>query len=160
MRIILSMLFACCLLISCDEEEIEFKPIPNPNFVYFLVGDPENVHNDSFILALEDADDIAEARAMVEDPSLRKIVMAEITKDPHINYYRNTDLVGDRIWSWHIARFIGFSDFSIEIYDGWPLYVEENYDEWVQNTKGGGTNGIIGFWSYVVTREVDVSELN
>lgn len=159
MRVVFSILFTLSLFISCSEEENKFIPVPNPNFVYFLVEDPDNVHNDSFILALEDEDDIAEARAMVEDPALRKIVLAEITKDPHVNYYRNRDLVGDRIWSWHIAKFIGFSDFSIEIYDGWPLYVEENYDAWVQNTKGGGTNGVIGFWSYVITQEVDVSAL-
>jgi hypothetical protein len=96
---------------------------------------------------------------MVEDPDKRQIVLAKITRDPRINYYRNRDLISDRDWSWHVSEFLGFYDHTIEIYDGWPTYVEENYEEWVANTKGSGTLGVIGFWSYVITREVEASEL-
>ena len=144
------------VLVSCEEQ---FEPTPNPNFVYFLVEDPDHANNDSFILALEDADEIELAREMVADPAKRQIVLASITRDPHINYYRNRDLINEKDWSWHVAEFLGFYDNTIEIYDGWPLYVEDNYNAWVANTKGSGKQGIIGFWSYVITEEVSPSEL-
>lgn len=142
---------------ACSDNDNE--PEPNPNLVYFLVEAPLSIHTDSYVLALENETDITAARAMIEDVSLRKIVVAEITKDPKINYYRNRDLLNNKDWSWHVAKFIGFADVTIEIYDGWPQYVEDNYSSWVENTKGGGTNGVIGFWSFTVTREVDPSEL-
>lgn len=157
MRLMIISALLAFLFTSCQEDE--FTPVPNPNFVYFLVEDPNHGNNDSFILALADAEDIATARAMVDDPSLRQIVLAKITKNKRVSYYRNRDLINDKDWSWHISEFLGFVDNTIEIYDGWPQYVEDNYKEWVTNTKGDGTEGVIGFWSYVITEEVDPSEL-
>lgn len=153
----LSLLLGGMLLFSGCEEE--FTPVPNPDFVYFLVEDPDHANNDSFVLALLNDEDIQTAREMVEDPDKLQIVLAKITRDPRINYYRNRDLINDQDWSWHVSEFLGFYDNTIEIYDGWPTYVEENYEEWVANTKGSGTQGVIGFWSYVITREVEPSEL-
>ena len=151
------MLFIVMLVFASCEEN--FKPVPNPAFVYFKVEDPDHANNDSYILALDDPEDIELAREMVIDPSKRQIVLAEITRSPHINYYRNRDLINNKDWSWHVAKFLGFYDMTIEIYDGWPKYVEDNYTEWVANTKGTGSNGVIGFWSYVITEEVDPEEL-
>jgi hypothetical protein len=146
------------LFFSCNPDT-EFEPVPNPDFVYFLVEDPAGGNNDSYILPLVNPEHIAQARAMIADPANVKIVLAEITKDPRINYYRNKDLLNNKNWSWHVAEFLGFYDTTIEIYDGWPQYVEDNYTEWVKNTKGSGSRGIIGFWSYYITREVPASEL-
>jgi len=134
----LAILFFSLATIGIGSCEEEVKPTPNPNFVYFMVEDPDHSNNDAFILALTDPDDIAEAREMVTDVSKRKIILAEITKDNKVNYHVNRDLINNHDWSWHIAEFLGFYDNTIEIYDGWPTYVEENYNEWVANTKGSG----------------------
>ena len=143
-------------MISCDEEP-DLKP--NPDFVYFLVAEKNPDKGDSFILPLLNPNDIAEARAIIDNPDEPKIILAEITRDNAVNYHKNKDLLKNQQWSWHVAEFIGFVDFTIEIYDGWPKYVEDNYTEWVDITKGPNGNGRIGFWEYTVVREVQPSEL-
>ena len=45
---------------------------------------------------------------------------------------------------------IDFGDFSIEIYDGWPGYVESDVAGWIANT-----GGVIGFWNYTVTLKLE-----
>ena len=84
------------LFSSCDEDT--FKPVPNPDFVYFLVEDPGgDGHNDSYILPLTNPDDIAQARLMIENPAEGKIVLASITKNNRVNYYINKDLNNNNI---------------------------------------------------------------
>ena len=143
-------------LLACETES---DPTPDPSFVYFLVGEIDPVRNESYILALKDPDDIAEAREIIASSDDEKLVLAKITKSKSDNFYLNKDLTTGEKWSWHISSFEGFVDFTIEIYDGWPSYVEENYEEWVDNTKGSNGKGIIGFWNYTLKREVDKSEL-
>jgi len=148
-----------CLMVfmlACQKEQ---DPVPDPALVYFLVGENEEVRNESFILALKDPDDIALARSVLANPDEPKIVVAEITKDKSDNFYVNKDLNSGRRWSWHVASLKEFTDFTIEIYDGWPGYVEDNYKEWVSNTKGSGKKGVIGFWNYSLKRELNKSEL-
>lgn len=140
---------------GCDDDK---KPQPDPSLVYFLVTERSPDKGETFILPLKDPADIAEARDLIESDE-DKIVLARITTNDSDNYSLNKDINNKRTWSWHISQFDGFADFSIEIYDGWPSYVEENYEEWVANTKGSGTHGIIGFWNYSISREVSVSEL-
>jgi hypothetical protein len=144
-------------LTSCHTDEPNLTP--NPDFVYFLVGETNDSNGDSYILPLLDPADIATARAIIADPTKSQIILAEITKNKNVNYYVNKDLEGNKRLSWHVAEFLGFVDFTIEIYDGWPTYVEENYEEWVRITKGTNGNGRIGFWDYTIIREVDASEL-
>jgi hypothetical protein len=52
-------------------------------------------------------------------------------------------------WSWHVLSFEGFGDFGIELYDGWPTYVESDVEGWMANT-----GGYVGFWSYTVVQEL------
>lgn len=144
------------LLCSCNNDDE--KPVVDPALVYFLVTETDVEHGDSYILPLKDAEDIAEARAIIANNE-KKIVLAEISNDANINYSLNKDLLKNRTWSWHVVSFMGFVDTSIEILDGWPTYVEENYSEWVENTKGDGENGTIGFWNYTLKREVSADEL-
>jgi hypothetical protein len=151
------LLVIVAFFISCKEDDEALTP--NPNFVYFQVAEKTEVHGDSYILPLLDPNDIAQARAMITDPAQAKIVLAEVTKNNSINYYVNKDLKQNKTWSWHIAAFKGFVDFTIEIYDGWPEDVEANYAAWEQNTKGPNGNVNIGFWNYTVVREVAKSEL-
>lgn len=155
MKILLGAMVA--LLCSCSNDDDE-KLVTDPALVYFLVTETDVEHGDSYILPLKDAEDIAEARAIIANNE-KKIILAEISNDTDENYSLNRDLLKNRTWSWHVVSFNGFVDTSIEILDGWPTYVEENYSEWVENTKGDGANGNIGFWNYTLEREVSVDEL-
>jgi hypothetical protein len=143
-------------LLSCNDDDN--KPVTDPNLVYFLATETDPHIGESYILPLSDPEDIAEARAIIANKE-KRIILAEISNDPNDNYTINKDVLRNKKWSWHITSFMGFADTSIEILDGWPSYVEEHYEEWVQNTKGDGTKGKIGFWGYTVSREVSVSEL-
>ena len=40
-------------------------------------------------------------------------------------------------------------DFTIEILDGWPGFVEQDVNGWIANT-----NGRVGFWTYTVVAEL------
>lgn len=106
-------------------------PAPPPEGTrYFLVAERSEVHADSYVLPLTDAADIEHALNLMEDPEAAgaPIVMARIAKGPGSPQNRN--LAGDgAAWSWHVEEFLGFADFSAEIYDGWPGYLEEHLDE-------------------------------
>ncbi len=127
-------------------------PMAPHDTVYFLVSDPNGPYGDSYILPLDDPGDIAHARALIVNPDTTgaHIAVARIERgagDPS-----NRNVTGDgEAWSWHVSEFVGFADYTIEIYDGWPGYVEGHLDEWMENT-----NGHIGFWSYTVTEELHI----
>ena len=157
MRMITLLGIMVAALCSCSNDDDE-KPVADPAMVYFLVTETDVEHGDSYILPLKDAEDIAAARAIIANNE-KKIVLAEISNNPKENYSLNRDLLKNRTWSWHVVSFNGFVDTSIEILDGWPTYVEDNYSEWVEKTKGDGTNGNIGFWNYTLKREVSADEL-
>lgn len=144
------------VLCSCNNDDE--KPLADPALVYFLVTETDVEHGDSYILPLKDEEDIAAARAIIANHET-KIILAEISSNINENYSINKDLLNNRTWSWHVVSFNGFVDTSIEILDGWPTYVEDNYSEWVENTKGDGINGNIGFWNYTLKREVSADEL-
>jgi len=119
---------------------------------YFLVAERQDaaVHGDSYVLPLSDPAAIAQARALIDAApgALPSIVIAHIAAGADgIN--RDHLATGAPAWSWHVTGFEGFSDFAIEILDGWPTFVEQDVQGWIANT--GGT---IGFWTYTVVAEL------
>jgi hypothetical protein len=138
--------------------------------VYFLVSEfpDQREHGDSFVLPLEDTDDISHARDLVTRGRAagRTQVTADIVAgSDQIN--RNILVDGKPAWSWHISRFDGFHDVGIELTDGWPSFIEQDVQGWINNTGGGtvdndgdgqpdgnATIGRIAFWSYTVTAEL------
>jgi hypothetical protein len=121
-------------------------------FISFLVAErPGRVtHGDSFVLRLSNPDEIAHARELiVRGPDVGgAIILARIAPGADgIN--RDYRAPGAPPWSWHVTEFLGFADFSAELYDGWPTFVERNVPGWMANT--GGT---IGFWNYTVIAEL------
>ena len=123
--------------------------------VYFLIAEIKPNHGDSFILPLSNIDHIAIADAIINGTHNPQIVSARIVRGSGDGNYLNKDLAGSgKAWSWCVNEFFGFVDVTAEIYDSWPTYVEEHLDEWLQQN-----NGIIGFWTYTVTRRVNISEL-
>ena len=127
-------------------------PFAAAETIHFLVAErPENaVHGDSYVLPLSDPAAIAQARALIdaEPGTLPSIVVAHIAAGAD-GVNRDHLAPGAPAWSWHVTEFEGFSDFAIEILDGWPTYVEQDVNGWIANT--GGT---IGFWSYTVVAEL------
>ncbi len=125
-----------------------------PKAAYFLVSSP--THGDSYVLPLTRAEDITMARAIIADPEsvTSRIVVARIAKGGGEGRYHNRDILGKREWSWHVTELVQFADATIELLDGTPTYVEEHLDEWISMT-----GGVIGFWSYTVTRELDPSQV-
>ena len=139
--------------------------------VYFLVSEfpDQREHGDSFVLPLDDADDIAHARDLVARgrDAGRYLVAADIVAGAD-NINRNILADGKPAWSWHISNFDQFADASIELTDGWPTFIESDVQGWINNTGGGTvdndgdgepdgpppTGGRIAFWSYTVTAEL------
>lgn len=129
---------------------------PDP-IVYYLVAERTPVHGDSYIVPITNAADIATADNIINGTAPAQIVVANIDYGSGRGQYKNMDLLdpNKRVWSWHVTSFQNFADFTAEILDGYPTYVEENLDQWMQNT-----NGAVGFWSYTVIRRVATSEMN
>ncbi len=128
---------------------------------YFVVEEfPGNEHNgDSYILPLNDPDDIAHARDLIlSGPQVgAPLVVANIRAGlDRIN--RNwLAAQGRALWFWHVTEFVGFADATIEILDGSPTMVESDVSGWIENTNEGTGDpdvGQIGFWNYTVTEEV------
>jgi hypothetical protein len=53
-------------------------------------------------------------------------------------------------WSWHVVEFIGFVDFTAEIHDSCPTWLEQS--DWSGKYE-------IGFWAYTVVRELGPAPL-
>ena len=99
----------------------------------------------AYVLPLDDPFDIAHAEQLIaKGPSVGSpLVVAQIA-DGSIN--RDTLAAGEPLWSWPVTQFQGFADFTIELCDGNPQFVENDVAGWIDNT-----NGQICFWSYTVT---------
>ena len=126
--------------------------------VHFLAAERPGaiVHNDSYVLPLTDAADIAHARALITSApgELSPIVVAGIAPGAD-GVNRNWRAGGAPAWSWHITEFQGFFDTTAEILDGWPTFVEDDVAGWIDNT-----GGVIGFWNYTVVAELATPEPN
>lgn len=129
--------------------------------VYFLVAElpGREVHNDSYVLPLTQADQIEHARALIEkgpEVTGERIVVATMRAGADgIN--RDLRAEGAPAWSWHVTEMITFADASMEILDGWPSFVEEDVAGWIENTcfDETATDGTLGFWGYTVVEELD-----
>lgn len=120
---------------------------------YFVVANPQDYSRGAYVLPLSNPSDIAHARAVIADPANTDghIVTARIDHGGSAEGYTNCDpLVPGKIWSWRVTEFLGFADYTIEIYDGWAQFVEDDVQGWIDNT-----GGIIGFWSSRVVSEFD-----
>ncbi len=120
--------------------------------VYFLVAEfpGQEVHHDSYVLPLDDPVAIAHARELIAlgAAAEARLVTARIAEGADgIN--RDYRQVGQPEWSWHVTKFLGFADATIEILDGWPTFVESDVPAWNANTQS-----MIGFWTYTVVEEL------
>jgi hypothetical protein len=122
--------------------------------VWFEVAEIENHRNQSFLLPLDDPDDIAQARSLIaQGPggSVGSIVTARIEAGGD-GFNRDVRAPQQSLWSWRIVEFEGFADLAIELCDGWPGWVEEYPQAFIDNTGGR-----ICFWGYTVVAELDAA---
>jgi tetratricopeptide (TPR) repeat protein len=120
--------------------------------IEFLVAEPSGheVHGDSYVLVLAAQADIDHARALIQKGAAAGATIAVVAIAAGADG-RNRDVraPGEPLWSWHQTSFEGFGDAAIELCDGWPGYVEQDVQRWIDNT-----NGTICFWSYTVVAEL------
>jgi hypothetical protein len=122
---------------------------PEADTAYFLVANPDLLLDglsDSYVLPLSDPDDIAAARALLDGGFL--IVSATVTVGSD---GINRDMLASEspAWSWHVTRFHGFSEVTMELCDGNPTFTEAE----AQNSSEGDEM-LICYWSYTVVLEV------
>lgn len=133
--------------------------------VYFIVGEVGNGLIDrskgSYVVKITNPDDIAHARAIIAQGDAfigARIVSCAIRAGA--DGINRDYLYGETPeWNWHVTEFIGFSEFTIEILDAWPVYVASDVDEWIRITRGFNGDpsiGYIGFWGYTVVAELPV----
>ncbi len=119
--------------------------------ILFVVGEAGRpVHFDSYVLPLSAETDIAHARDLIARGTAAGAPIAIARIAPGADGV-NADLILPvvRPWTWHITEFVGFADLGIELYDGWPTFVEQDVDGWMRNT-----GGYVGFWGYTVIAEL------
>lgn len=155
----LFLLLFSLVSLSCTKDSSE--PEETPSTGYFLVGEKSAVHQDSYVIRTDDPARLTEIRSWLAKPlAERPLVLTDIKKTGNSPSAWNKDLVTKgRIWNWEPAGEPSLVDFTIEIYDGWPVYVQENLEEWIRITQTGSGNGRIGFWNYTLIREVTSAEL-
>jgi hypothetical protein len=144
---LITIRFACTICVAlwiaghADAATVQFVVAERPGNV---------VHGDSYILPLSDPDDIAHARALIYTDLgiLPSIAVANVAAGAD-GVNRDWQAPGRPEWSWHVTGFQGFFDFTAEILDGWPSFVEQDVPGWIANTGGQ-----IGFWNYTVVAEL------
>src|SRR3712207_3686183 len=102
--------------------------------VYFLVSDfpGEAEHGDSFVLPLDNPDDLAHARDLVLRVryAVRELVDADIVAGAD-NINRDILALGRPAWSWHISKFNQFADTSIGLVDFTPTLIDEDVQGYI-----------------------------
>lgn len=119
----------------------------------FIVAESGSLclHCDSFLLPLSDPGDIADARALIiAEPggSVGSIPVLQIGVGSD-GQNRDALASGEPLWSWHVTSFTGFADFTIELCDGWPGFIEQDPAAFIENTGGQFCP-----WSYTVVAEL------
>lgn len=119
--------------------------------IYFLVAEQIPNHNDSYVLPISDSDanDIVYARNLASGGmAFATCVVADIAAGADgIN--RNYLSPVRAPWNWHVTNFVSFVEVPPPILDGWPGLVQNNVDEWMNNTGGQ-----ICFFNYTVVAEL------
>jgi hypothetical protein len=113
-------------------------------------------HCDSYLLPLVEPADVEHALELIASGGTAPapIAVAEIAAGAD-GVNRDVLAPEEPPWSWHVTRFDGFYDNTVEILDGWPSFVESDVAGWIENTRSEpGGPGVVGFWGYTVVAEV------
>lgn len=145
----LDVLTSCCLVAAFP---VVCLASANDTTRYFLVAElpGQELCHDSYILPLTDPTHIAYARSLISDGIGDRpyIVLADIASGAdgvNRDYLKDTAPA----WSWHVTGFKGFVEFTAEVLDGVPTYVESDVEGWMKSSGGA-----VGFWTYTVVAEL------
>lgn len=127
------------------------KVAADPAKVYFQLSDPAG--EESFVIALEDPQLIAQARDYVAR-GLQKLTIADIEPADGPSENRNFSLSDRSPWSWKVSRVIRFNDLASINCDGGPSVVEEFFSRWMNSPRR------ICFWKYHLKRELSAEEVS
>lgn len=145
----LDVLASFCVLAAVP---VVFLASANGTTRYFLVAElpGQELCHDSYILPLTEPTHIAYARSLISDGIGDRpfIVLADIASGAdgvNRDYLKD----GAPAWSWHVTGFKGFVEFTAEVLDGVPTYVESDVEGWMKSSGGA-----VGFWTYTVVEEL------
>lgn len=131
-------------------------PVQAHEAVWFVVGESagNTVHGDSYLLPLTRAEDIADARRwLAEGPASGIGSIATVRIAPGGDgFNRDVLAAGAPAWSWHVVGFQGFGDIAIELCDGWPTFIEQDVQAFIDNTSA-----TICFWDYSIVAELETA---
>ena len=140
-----TLTIALLLICGCNGDGDSNFPIEDTSPGWFVVSEINPYHEDSYLVYLENPEDIRTANDLINGRIPPLIIVAEIEEgsdgvnrnvlDPDAPYY-----------SWHVSRFVSFAGVTVEILDGSPGFVESDVSRWIDNTRG-----MIGFWAYTIT---------
>ncbi|MBX2986365.1 MAG: hypothetical protein KF802_00575 [Bdellovibrionaceae bacterium] len=126
-------------------------PAPEGKSYFLLSSDDET---DSFVIALEDAALIREAREIIKTRS-RKITIARIAAvQKGFSENRDFHSQGHSPWSWRVERVEAFAEIAPVGCTGSPSFVEEWFNAWL-----GRPEPTICFWSYHLKKELRADEV-
>lgn len=118
-----------CLLLLCAL--LAASPVGAVPLLFLVAEPPGGIfHGDSYVLPLEDPGAIAHARDLIARRAAQAgapIAVARIAAGAD-GVNRDLLAAGEPPWSWRVTEFLGFADFTIEVLDGWPGYVEQDVD--------------------------------
>lgn len=149
----------CCIHLSISNSVASESPRTLVHFGVAELAGTSNPHGDAFVITIPESETslISHARALVEwvvaggqpakSPGASIVVAQIVSGSDGVN--RNYLESDEALWSWHTVGTPYFADSTIEILDGWPSFVEQDVEGWIENT-----NGQIGFWHYTVVEEL------
>ncbi|XGC82381.1 hypothetical protein ACES2L_07815 [Bdellovibrio bacteriovorus] len=130
---------------------VPFSPAPEKN--YFLVSTKGPNPEESFVIALTDAQQIHTAREQIQNKDLEKIIVARIELG-HGGFNRAFAAKDKSPYSWSVFYVDAFADFAHIDCDGSPDLTEERLPQ--KLSEGGGR---ICFWRYRIIKELTVEEV-
>lgn len=122
---------------------------------YFLAGPmvSYNIHQESFVVPITNAQQIAQAMQELEKPLTNRWAVECRVAAGHD--YINRDYLNDKkSWNWHVVQFERFSQAGLVIYNYYPSYVEKDPENYVTRR-----NGKIVFTAYPLIRRLSQEEM-
>ncbi|WP_374080254.1 hypothetical protein [Bdellovibrio bacteriovorus] len=151
-----SLLFYDSIGVEKLSPAVAMAPVRLPastNKTYFLVSTKNARPEEAFVIALDDATQIATAREQIRNPSLEKIIVAGIELG-NGGFNRAFFSRDKSPYSWSVNRVDAFADFAHIDCDGSPDLTEERL---MMKLNEGGR---ICFWRYRIIKELSSSEVS